>query len=88
MNREQCRGCTYFRALGWGGRGKNDGFRVCHYMLYTGKRRQRDGDKCLEYSKKRISVKVRPLSGDATGKSIYSGYKLYPIERYWYGKIP
>ena len=52
MNTKQCKGCRYW---------KNDnasylagGLMFCHHLLYTGKRRKKDGDKCL--SKKPIGV--------------------------------
>ena len=46
MNREQCKGCVYFRSGG----GNPDSIKFCHYMLYTDKRRRvaEDG-KCLSY---------------------------------------
>lgn len=41
-----CDGCIYWR---WG----FDGGNCCHHLLYTGKRRLRDGDKCLSYEPKK-----------------------------------
>ena len=77
MNLEQCKGCSYFRALGWAG---NGGFKACHYLLYTGDMRRRDGDNCFERTTGKIHTKVRPFSGEPSGKSVYSGYKVYGRE--------
>ena len=51
MDRKQCRGCGYFKA-GGGGVTNHDTLRFCHYMLYTGKRREvGENGKCLSKSK-------------------------------------
>ena len=77
MNRDRCKGCSYFRALGWAG---NDGFKACHYLLYTGNMRRRDGDNCFERTTGKIHTKVRPFDSEPTGKSVYAGYKVYRKE--------
>ena len=43
-----CSGCIYWRAAG--GAGLEN---CCHCLLDTGKRRVRDGDKCLSYEEKK-----------------------------------
>lgn len=49
MNREQCKGCAYF--LDGGGGSKKGGYKFCHYMLFTGKRRAvGDCEECLSRS--------------------------------------
>lgn len=51
MENADCKGCAYWRYPGDG--------KCCHYMIYTSKRRVRDGDRCLSYEpkrKKRTSV--------------------------------
>ncbi len=51
MNREQCKGCAYF-AAGAGGTKAHVTERFCHYMLYTGKRREvGENEKCLSRAK-------------------------------------
>ena len=51
MNREQCRGCGYFRT-GNGDRGSKSGMRFCHHYLDTGIRRKvGENEKCLSKSK-------------------------------------
>ena len=47
MNRQQCKGCAYFKYCSGG-----TGTKCCHYMLYTGKRRKvGENEKCLSKSK-------------------------------------
>lgn len=49
MNREQCKGCAYFRRSGC----KGGGFKFCHYLLFTGERRKvGENEKCLSKSNK------------------------------------
>lgn len=49
MNREQCRGCGYFRS----GSGDQNGMKFCHHYLDTGIRRKvGENEKCLSKSKK------------------------------------
>ena len=45
MEKKQCNGCIYWRAAG--GAGLEN---CCHCLLDTGKRRVRDGEKCLSYT--------------------------------------
>lgn len=52
MNTKQCKGCRYW--LNGNTSRLAGGFMFCHHLLYTGKRRKHDGDKCL--SKKPIGV--------------------------------
>lgn len=48
MNREQCRGCGYFKS----GNGDPAGMKFCHHYLYTGIRRKvGESEKCLSKSK-------------------------------------
>lgn len=49
MNRTQCRDCVYFKYTGWVGHSDQ----ACHYMLATGQRREKDGDKCLSRTTKK-----------------------------------
>lgn len=44
MNTERCRGCVYWKSLN-GGPGECS--KACHYLLETGLRREREGDRCL-----------------------------------------
>ena len=48
MNREQCRGCAYFKT----GDGNPTGLKFCHHYLHTGIRRKvGENEKCLSKSK-------------------------------------
>lgn len=48
MDREQCKGCAYFKTA----HGGNGAYRFCHHLLDTGKRRQvGENDECLSWSK-------------------------------------
>ena len=50
MNTKQCKDCIF-----WGNAdGSGQTIKFCHHLLLTGKRRKKDGDKCL--SKKPIGV--------------------------------
>ena len=52
MNTEQCNGCYFWRSLhGTGATAYKD--KCCHYLLITGERRKRDGDKCLSRRRRR-----------------------------------
>ena len=59
MNREQCRRCVHFKTLTMG-----NSIQACHYMLDTGMRRDREGDKCLSRETKR---EAKRRSFDAPG---------------------
>lgn len=49
MNREQCRGCGYFRS---GSGDHNGSMKFCHYYLDTGIRRKvGENEKCLSKAK-------------------------------------
>ena len=48
----QCYGCVYWRGISNTYPGKD---RCCHHLLDTGKRRERNGDRCL--SKKWATIK-------------------------------
>lgn len=76
MNREQCRGCIYFRGLHNTGGGKTS-IHACHYLLDKGHAGMRDGDICFskEVGKRDRRI-VRPYDRPTSGKSIYSGYKV------------
>lgn len=39
---KQCEGCLYHMPLT-----SSSNLKICHHLLLTGKRRRRDGDKCL-----------------------------------------
>lgn len=48
MNREQCKGCAYFKAAD----GTPGSIKFCHHYLYTGIRRKvGENEKCLSKSK-------------------------------------
>lgn len=50
MNREQCRGCGYFRS---GSGDQNGSMKFCHHYLDTGIRRKvGENEKCLSKAKK------------------------------------
>lgn len=49
MNTKQCKGCAYWNS----GTGDKQCLKFCHYMLLTGKRRERDGDLCLSRTEKK-----------------------------------
>ena len=42
MDKKQCEGCVYWNAAD----GNKSAARFCNYMLYTGKQRRRNGDRC------------------------------------------
>ena len=42
--------------------------------------RRRDGENCFERTTGKIHTKVRPFDSEPTGKSVYSGYKVYGRE--------
>ena len=64
MNREQCKGCVYFKSAG----GEPDAIKFCHYLLHTGKRRKVGQDEvCLSNSKKKFTLYRRSRTQKKTG---------------------
>ena len=45
-----CEGCVYHRPFN---RGYSEDIRCCHYLLETGRRREKNGDICLSRSEER-----------------------------------
>ena len=70
-NTKQCRGCTYWRRIT-----SNPGATYCcHHLLWTGKCRKRDGDRCLSRTTKAVKPNTSPWPAYQTGDSVYAGYK-------------
>lgn len=67
---KQCRGCSYWRKI----TGTGDAACCCHYLQYTGKRRERDGDRCLSRTTKAVKPNQVPWPESLTGESVYAGY--------------
>lgn len=64
MDREQCKGCAYFRA----GDGSPYTMKFCHHYLYTGIRRKVGAnEKCLSKTKKArrlcVPFEIPPAQG-------------------------
>ena len=57
MGSKQREGCVYWQS----GNGDKQCFRFCHYMLYTGEMRKRDGDRCYSRSTKRRKRRRDPF---------------------------
>ena len=68
MNTEQCNGCKYWQFLS----GLN--CNACHYLVDTGKLRERNGDICL--SRKKGGRKRGSWDMPTTYASTYAGYKM------------
>lgn len=66
----KCEGCWYWKPLGGTG-----GTLCCTYMVMHGKRRERDGDKCLSRTTEEPK-RVAPESDTNPVASIYTGYKM------------
>lgn len=58
MDTKQCSGCWYWRGANGD---KSQCFKFCHYMVLTGKRRERDGDKCLSRTTQRQKRRRDPF---------------------------
>ena len=69
-NTKQCRGCTYWGRI----TGAGDVTHCCHYLQYTGKQRERDGDRCLSRTTKAVKPNQSPWPESLTGESVYAGY--------------
>lgn len=69
-NTKQCRGCTYWVKI----IGAGDVTHCCHYLLHTGKCRERDGDRCLSRTTKAVKPNISPWPAYQTGDSVYAGY--------------
>ena len=71
-NTEQCeKGCSF-----WGRISGFDVSRCCHHLLRTGKRRQREGDRCLSFTTEPIEEKENPWPQHPSCYSIYEGYEM------------
>lgn len=69
-NTKQCRGCSYWGKIV----GAGDVTHCCHYLQYTGKQRERDGDRCLSRTAKAVKPNKSPWPEYQTGDSVYAGY--------------